>query len=1263
MEHRDLMKPGKWHMTFDENGACTAAVYDASYRELLGVADGTERAGGGVRTGSVHPDDEARVNARMAECLEKRPDGPDFDIEYRMMTKTGYRWFHSFARMTRREDGGAVRADGVIFDIQEGMDKTDVIAHERLRSDVLAYMTERDDDPIELLKNFAERIRVLIGCDQVIYRDLEETRIMVNSPAIEDTWHVPIEYCRQCEHFDAHHPMYAGGYTEMDDCREGWQGIPVYKDCPIRSSLTRIVYCDGEIAGYLAFHYVQRCHHFTDTERATLEEFTRILSISLSRYEARKRAGEVSSIKKTLSMNFVLSDQYDPIIVLDPETGEYDWLMSVADNVAENTSMSLHGDNLYRNIAEDSATIIHPEDREQYRAFYTKENMLRIARTGEVQETENRWFIRTEGQYRRKYNKAVRMVDDNGKAFVVVGVIDTTEARKEEEKQREAKRLFEEQRTVAENSARFFALEDTFIALYDVELESGRYVSFERDDFYRKNVSSLVVPTGGFFDTLRANVDRVVWPEDREATYAVQTRGSITGALREKEHIDHYYRIATENGPMWLKMRIVYRDADRKNIIVGIFNAEEEMAARQRDEAVRKELYETNARLFALEDNFESMYDVDLESGHYDVFVKGDFYRNNVLERLSVPQDYFEELRANIDAVIFEEDRDGVYNTLTRESIRKELSASDHFDYYYRLYAGGGPVWFKIRVVYKDEQKKRVIIGVFNAEKDVETRQLTENMQMIRGLADGYDALYYINIDERVCNIYKLDEAKYPGARDAVEGKADFWAALRGYGLSGRVHPEDRRLFEDFGPETVRERLTGRKRYSMRFRIDSGEGWRWNELEVVKYEDADEQANAVAAGFADRDEEIRREQEDQRRLEEARRAAEAANESKTNFLFNMSHDIRTPMNAITGFTNMAVKHIDDKDKVLDCLKKTQKAGGMLLNLINSVLEGSRIESGHAAVTEQPGDVYYSFANIEHTMRELAETKDIDLSFDFGEIRDRYVYADFSRCMRIFVNIISNAIKYTPDGGRVKVLCEQAGGAENGIARYRYTIEDNGIGMSEEFQKHVFEQFARENTATVSGIQGTGLGMSVVKSFTELLGGTVTVKSRQGVGTVFTVTLPFRLQDKEAFTDPDTGEVIRAAAARTGPDTPDLRGLNVLLVEDNELNREIATDILEEEGLAVETADDGTTAVEMLRLRGPAFYDFILMDIQMPKMNGYEATKAIRAMYPDARIPIIALSANAFAEDRIRSAEAGMDDHVAKPINIRELFCAIAKYIR
>ena len=563
---------------------------------------------------------------------------------------------------------------------------------------------------------------------------------------------------------------------------------------------------------------------------------------------------------------------------------------------------------------------------------------------------------------------------------------------------------------------------------------------------------------------------------------------------------------------------------------------------------------------------------------------------------------------------------------------------------------------FVLRQRKQEEKLRRAeLVERQNEELEKKERELEEALTIADYLVSSFVSAYYIDLKTHQQSVYLRNEelhAKYDGIDSYLESVSKY--------IAEDVHPDDREtMFLAVQPTYIRERLKTEESFVIPFRDISGGVKKYYRYIIIRGADDDH----VAMAFSDATEEVRAEKEQQRKLADALSMAQEASEAKSSFLFNMSHDIRTPMNAITGFTGMAIKHIDDKEKVLDCLDKTQKAGSMLLTLINNVLEVSRIESGHASVEQQEGDIYLCFNNIETTMQELAVAKDIKLSFRFGDIYDRFVFADYGRCMRIFVNIISNAIKYTPEGGRVDVRCEQVAPAKSGSAVYRYTFTDNGIGMSEEFQKHIFDQFSREQNSTVSGIQGTGLGMSVVKSFVDLMDGRISFTSKLGEGTTFVVELPFRVQTEKIYTDPETGLKLSADdAGRDRTESFSFSGRKVLLVEDNELNREIATEILEEEGMTVESAEDGTKAVELVNERGPEYYDFVLMDIQMPMMNGYEATRIIRETYPDTHVPIIALSANAFEEDRQKSLEAGMDDHVAKPIDVVILKETLAKYL-
>ena len=405
--------------------------------------------------------------------------------------------------------------------------------------------------------------------------------------------------------------------------------------------------------------------------------------------------------------------------------------------------------------------------------------------------------------------------------------------------------------------------------------------------------------------------------------------------------------------------------------------------------------------------------------------------------------------------------------------------------------------------------------------------------------------------------------------------------------------------------------------------------------------------------------EIQKEVKAREALEDAKIAAESANRAKTAFLFNMSHDIRTPMNAILGYTDVAIKHRNDQARVDDSLEKIKIAGGHLLALINDILEMSRIESDKLEITEEPADIRKLIEGVAQMTDSLAITKSIDFQTEVENITDPFVYTDELHANEVLINITSNAIKYTPEGGKVRFKVDQLSPAVDGKAVFRFVVEDDGIGMSDEFQQHLFEAFSRERTSTVSKQQGAGLGLSIVKKIVDLAGGTISVNSRQNEGSTFTVEMPVRVMDEEAVRkyeeDNRPPEIVEKEFS--------FENRKVLLVEDNEMNREIATEILEDAGLTVDTAEDGAFAVKAVEENGLEHYDFILMDIQMPVMDGYEATKAIRAMPGGDKVTIIAVSANAFEDDVQKSLSVGMNAHVAKPIDVNVLFDTMRELAR
>lgn len=372
-----------------------------------------------------------------------------------------------------------------------------------------------------------------------------------------------------------------------------------------------------------------------------------------------------------------------------------------------------------------------------------------------------------------------------------------------------------------------------------------------------------------------------------------------------------------------------------------------------------------------------------------------------------------------------------------------------------------------------------------------------------------------------------------------------------------------------------------------------------------------------------------------------------ANKAKSTFLFNMSHDIRTPMNAIIGFNQMALKHLDDRIKVEDCLKKVAAASDHLLQLINDVLDMARIESGKVTIEEKETSILMYADNVVSMIKNSAEMRGIVFRYQYRNIVNDEVYADSLHVNQIIINLLSNAVKYTKPGGRVDYTVEQITSLQPDHATYRFIVEDTGMGMSEDFLQHIFEDFSRERNSTVSGIQGTGLGMSIVKKLIDLMHGTIDIKSEVGKGTRIEVTLSFRLAGGTKKIHDQT---------RNEMEQMNLAGLKVLLVEDNEMNREIARELLVEQGIVVDEADDGTVAVAKVKKSKPGQYDLILMDIQMPTMDGYQATQAIRKLRNKqlANIPIIAMTANVFEEDKKKGAEVGMNGHLGKPIDVPQL---------
>ena len=418
----------------------------------------------------------------------------------------------------------------------------------------------------------------------------------------------------------------------------------------------------------------------------------------------------------------------------------------------------------------------------------------------------------------------------------------------------------------------------------------------------------------------------------------------------------------------------------------------------------------------------------------------------------------------------------------------------------------------------------------------------------------------------------------------------------------------------------------------------------------------DKNGKVTSVLIANRDvtEEKLRELRQEEELREAKLKAECANKAKSSFLFNMSHDIRTPMNAIIGYADLASRHLKETEKIGRYLETIQICGERLLSLLSNVLDLARIENNKIEMEYDVSNVHENFENCVAMFQQLAESKNQTLSLT-EQIMYPYVYMDAPHLSEICFNIISNAIKYTNTGGTISCDVVQKSCEKDDWCNMIITITDNGIGMSEDFQKHIFEIFERERNSTVSHIEGSGIGMGITKKLVDLMDGTIEVKSKQGEGSIFTVTVPCRKASKE-------DSMMKKKSNLRNKNC--LNGVRILLVEDNEINAEIATELLTEEGCIVETANDGVACIDMIEKADADYYKMILMDIQMPVMNGYDAALAIRKMKDTkkSRIPIIAMTANVFAEDIQKVLSVGMNAHVTKPVDMNILVPTMMKYL-
>ena len=691
-----------------------------------------------------------------------------------------------------------------------------------------------------------------------------------------------------------------------------------------------------------------------------------------------------------------------------------------------------------------------------------------------------------------------------------------------------------------------------------------------------------------------------------------------------------------------------------RRVAIQCFAAE---AERSTLDDVGKVRYMQMKLLGLLSKNFINIYYVNPESGSYVAYSnsKNDLYKE-ITSRFDMNVSIYDIMNDDELTKIHRDDQELCHSVFNKESFLEIMGNSESRKVVdMRCFINGNWVWIRHTLIGFADAKGQgyVIIGVedVNDEK-VAVEAERERLSVINGLSEDFSLVSFINPATREDHLYyvkKNDWADNPNWKK-VGNFADRLRLI----ANTLVHPDDRKKFMDMTKrEVVTKRLSIKSAYYVNFRMLINGAVEYWQLKFVMAGKAPDARDQILAGFISVDESTRLQLEQKEQLEsqaealrEALSAAQSANSAKKEFLNCMSHEIRTPLNAVIGLTSIALSHLEDRNRVKNCLVKIDHSSDHLLSIINDILDMSRIESGKFDLNETPVHLFEVIHEVEREVRADLQAKDLKFEIDCVDINDDEVVCDKNRLCQALLKVLSNSIKFTKEGGFVSMSVKETPLSKSSYAAYEFRIKDNGIGMSEEFLKTVYEPFVRDSAAS-KDIHGMGLGLAITKNSVEMMGGQIEIASRLHVGTEVVMTFEFKLvQSKKRISRRESGAA----------DDPVFVGKKILLVEDNILNREITMEILQDNGFIVTAVEDGEVAVETLSKASSRPFDLVLMDVRMPVMDGYEATKRIRALKNKevAEIPIVAMTANAFDEDRKAAFEAGMNEHIAKPVSTEKL---------
>ncbi len=938
----------------------------------------------------------------------------------------------------------------------------------------------------------------------------------------------------------------------------------------------------------------------------------------------------------------------------------------------------------------------------------------------------------------------------------------------------------------AEDVDHIMKLSNNFEAIYDLEVETGKYRVYTRNNQYSEKINSKINYDGNFYEIIYDNTKKVVCPEDRDEVLAFVSYDNIVKMLAKQDSFYLDYRLMIDDENVWYRLKVIKNTTRKeKSVLIGVFNVNEEISQNIQKQNKLEEMYkssELNLRIAnALSDDYNSVFRMNFETGAFSIMRMKE---NQNISSVQLPKDYHNLVYAYADNFIFPEYREDFKELFRGNNLQEQLKNKKKIVYRYETKVNAaGESHFEMVLTKVDILDSSNVIAAFKCIDDVYRREKEEkeHASIFSALGRDFYNIYLVNLNTQETRIIKQKGFKYNGT-----GENNIYEEMCSDYIDNIVHPEDREEMKKvMDVENVKTQLQTKDEYTHIYRMleDNEEDFHYYQIKYIKTYNLSE----IIVGFQIFDDVVSAERARQDELKNALMEAEKANRSKTVFLNNMSHDIRTPMNAIIGFTSLALSHLDDENLINDYLKKIMTSSNHLLSLINDVLDMSRIESGRVTIEEKEFHLPTLLNDLRSIFQADVNAKRQNFVVDVVDVYDEDFYCDKLRINQVLLNCISNAVKYTAPGGTIGLRIIQNQDAPEGYINLTFIIKDNGIGMSEEFAKHIFEPFTREETSTVNGIQGTGLGMSITKNIVEMMGGNISVRSQKDVGTEFTINLTFRKSENSQKLEPiekiqgvralvvddnmdscisisrmlkmlgmqpewtmsyaDIDKKLEANEGTSGPvkvfvidrQIPEYCGIpvvqnirkkagddaviiimasynsidcekdvreagvnavctkplfitdlydilndnliekipeatveqkkefserRILLVEDNDLNREIASVILKESDILIEEAENGQVAVDMFLTSDVGYYSLIFMDIQMPVMNGYDAARKIRSMSrPDAMtIPIIAMTANAFAEDVEACKEAGMNEHLAKPFNIKKMGEVLEQYL-